>query len=196
MTLKVEPAQPPRAGESLPRYAPRLTLPAMPFLPGSGHPRPAPYAPPTEERAWPELPLHRDRAFREGVDLYHYGCWWEAHERWEAPWRRSSHPDPAYPLLRGMILLAASHLKHVVAQPAGASRLLERSQAQLGLALGRMQDRLTADARTDLAGIEVARLLAAVGAWAARASAVAWPESAAGRREAVLAELPLIVLRD
>ncbi len=196
MTRTVVPAQPPRAGGSLPRYAPWLALPGVPFLPGSGQRRPAPYAPPMAERAWPDFPLHRDRSFREGVDLYHHGCWWEAHERWEAPWRRSSRPDPAYPLLRGMILLAASHLKHVVAQPAGAMRLLERALAQLERSLAQMPVPSVGGSGPALAGIEVAGLLAGAGAWAARASALAWPASADGRRAAVLAELPLIVLRE
>jgi hypothetical protein len=145
--------------------------------------------------------LHRDPACREGVDLYHHGCWWEAHERWEVPWRRSSGLDPAHSLLRGLIFLTASHVQHVVAQPRGAGRLLERSLAHLERtpAVGAL--RQTSECRrkrvpTDLAGIDWAGLLAGVRRWAMRAPAVAWPDSPEGRRMILLAELPRIGMRE
>jgi len=180
-----------------PRYAPGLVLPAAPFLPGSGMPRPAPYLPPPDAPGWPDLPLHRDPAFREGVDLYHHGYWWEAHERWEAPWRRAPRADPAHALLRGAILLAASHLKRVQGRPDGAARLLERSLTHLERAARAElleQRPPAAGAALNGTGLDVAGLLAAVRAWSARQPALAWPADPAARRAALLEGLPRLWL--
>lgn len=183
----------PSAGPPFPpRYAPGLLVPARPFLPGRGMERPAPYVPAPCAPGWPGVPLHRDAAFREGVDLYHLGYWWEAHERWEAPWRRATRSDPAHALLRGTILLAASHLKRVLGQPEGAARLLERSLAHLERAAGAG----LAEKRPALPGasLDVGALLAAVRAWSASQPDLVWPATERTRRVALLERMPRILL--
>jgi hypothetical protein len=179
------------------RYAADLAPPAAPFLPGGGRPRPAPFVPPPGVPGWPVVPLHRDPAFREGVDLYHLGYWWEAHERWEATWRRAPRPDPVHALLRGAILLAASHLKRVQGRPDGAARLLERSLTHLERAARAelVEKQPPADgAALSGTGLDVAGLLAAVRAWSARQPALAWPTDPAGRRAALLEGMPRLWL--
>ena len=44
-----------------------------------------------------------------GIDLFHAGYYWEAHEQWEAVWNAS--PEPLSSLAQGLIKLAAAGVK-------------------------------------------------------------------------------------
>ena len=99
-----------------PRYGPDETFPPYRHVPGrtphpvrdpDGHAHGAPEEPvrPLPPERWRE-----DAAFLRGVDLYHAGYLWEAHEAWEGIWR-AAPPGPQRELLRGLIQLAAELLK-------------------------------------------------------------------------------------
>jgi len=92
-----------------PRRCPKLRLPKIRFIPGH-HPRP------TESFA----------GFDEGVDLYHEGYLWEAHEAWETEFKG---PDREF--IQGLIQLAAMLLKSHVGNEEGVRKLYERSRAKL-----------------------------------------------------------------
>jgi hypothetical protein len=146
------------------RYAPGLPLPAQPFRPGTGQPRPVlptPAAPGTPSATAPltlpgDLSAPDVLAFRYGVDLYNAGCCWEAHEAWEALWRRAARGSALACLLQGLILLAAARLKD--AQPRGQRRLARRARERLREALGQTP-------RPDPLGLPLAELVTAVEAW-------------------------------
>jgi len=46
-----------------------------------------------------------------GIDLYHAGYFWEAHEAWEGPWKRAEPDSIEYNLLQALILNTAAQLK-------------------------------------------------------------------------------------
>lgn len=69
--------------------------------------------------------------YRWGVDLYNYGFYWEAHESWEALWRRAPRGTLAHAFLQGLIQCAAAALKARVNQPAACRSLGERGLAKL-----------------------------------------------------------------
>jgi len=92
-----------------PRRCPELVLPAERFIPGR-RPRP------TEAHA----------GFDAGVDLYHQGYLWEAHEAWEAEFKG---PDCVF--VQGLIQLAAMLLKSHVGNEAGVRKLYAKSRAIL-----------------------------------------------------------------
>jgi hypothetical protein len=95
-----------------PRKAPGLRLPAYRYIPGR-HPRPA-------EATY-------DDPFAAGVDLYHSGYLWEAHEAWEVVYR--SGRDRAY--VQGLIQMAAMLLKAHMGNEVGVARLYAKARANL-----------------------------------------------------------------
>ena len=58
-----------------------------------------------------------DNAFNAGVDLYHLGYLWEAHEAWEAEFHANS--GAARELAQGLIQLAAAMIKVHIGNEAG-----------------------------------------------------------------------------
>lgn len=121
-----------------PRLIPQLALPARAYVPGAGVPRPV-------------LPIARALAaddaaergfspalFAYGADLLRAGFCWEAHECWEALWRREEAGNPRRLLLQGLILLAAAEVKSRQGLAHGAARLRKRGLLALerGLAGG------------------------------------------------------------
>ncbi len=101
-----------------PRYGPPGPLPSRAFVPGRT-PRP-PDAP----------PLPPDQAFLRGIDLYHAGFLWEAHEQWESVWRASSDPVQR-DFLQGLVQIAASVLKARSKNARGAAKLARRAREHL-----------------------------------------------------------------
>ena len=93
-----------------PRLAPERPLPARRFVPGHT-PRP------TEEL---------EPGFRFGIDLYHAGFLWEAHEAWEGVWKESRDP-----LIQGLIQMAASLLKRHLGNERGGRKLADRARLNL-----------------------------------------------------------------
>lgn len=67
--------------------------------------------------------------FAAGVDLYHQGFLWEAHEAWEAVYRAVSGDDRER--VQGLIQLAAALIKVHVGNEAGVQKLYRKSRARL-----------------------------------------------------------------
>jgi hypothetical protein len=129
-----------------PRQRPSRPFPPRAFVPGTGA-RPQRDAAP----APPHVPAERwdeDDEYLFGVDLYHAGFFWEAHEAWEGIWKAS--PDPTQrEFLQGLIQLAASALKG----GRGGRTLEARSRARLAR---------VAAAHAVYMGLDVRALLSAV----------------------------------
>jgi len=136
-----------------PRLAPARPFPRSAYLPGrSARPPARAIGPAREEVAF-------------GVDLYHAGYFWEAHEAWEGPWKRTRSPARKA-LLQGLIQLAAALLKLRLREARGAHRLLHRARRRL------------CDARAlrrRCLGLDVAALLGDVEALARRPALAAAP---------------------
>jgi predicted metal-dependent hydrolase len=93
-----------------PRLAPERPLPGHRFVPGHT-PRPTEALEP---------------GFEFGIDLYHAGYLWEAHEAWEGVWKESRDP-----LVQGLIQMAASLLKRHLGNDRGARKLADRARSNL-----------------------------------------------------------------
>jgi hypothetical protein len=133
--VKIPPALPDAGHPSWPRYWPEPSLPASPFIPGIS---------PRSERqtinicedlgVFAERPLTAENWPRHGpylfgVDLFNHGFWWEAHERWEKPWRCGDLLQR--PFLQGLIQLAASFLKWRVGNARGQEGLRSKGLRNL-----------------------------------------------------------------
>ncbi|MCK6458600.1 MAG: DUF309 domain-containing protein [Planctomycetes bacterium] len=106
-----------------PRYGPRSPLPSRAFVPGET-PRP------------PEAPTRPpDEAFLCGIDLYHAGYLWEAHEQWESVWRATGDPERR-DFLQGLVQIAASVLKTRMGNARGAAKLARRAREHLARVKG------------------------------------------------------------
>jgi predicted metal-dependent hydrolase len=75
-------------------------------------------------------PLPPEQAFLRGIDLYHAGFLWEAHEQWESVWRVSSDPMERE-FLQGLVQIAASLLKARSGNARGAAKLARRAREHL-----------------------------------------------------------------
>lgn len=117
---------------------PRLTSRALPevrFVPGRGR-RPEPQsAVAADELAY-------------GIDLFHHGFLWEAHEAWEGLWRAAPRGSTLAHGLRGLIQCAAGALKAETDRPQGLVRLAAKAQRELALAGAELE---VAGLRIDLA---------------------------------------------
>jgi hypothetical protein len=126
--------EPPAPWPGAPRYAPELPFPAYRFVSGlHPHPRRDPdgslfgapeYAPGLPPEHWAQ-----DTSFLFGVDLYHAGYLWEAHEAWEAVF--FSEPTPIQKeLIQALIQLAAALLTAHLGRTGGvrflAGRVVEK----------------------------------------------------------------------
>ncbi len=135
-----------------PRRLPDLSFPAYRHRPGitphprrdpagHSHGRPEPSSPPLGE-IWRE-----HRAWLAGIDLFHHGYWWEAHEWWEAAWRATQEPSRRH-LLQGLIQVAAALLKWDTGNPQGRDKLWRRAR-----------EHLTTLGDTSVAGMDAAGLV-------------------------------------
>jgi len=97
-----------------------MALPPYRFRPGVD-PRPG------------EGHLSYDEPFEAGVDLYHQGYLWEAHEAWEEAYHRGRDRD----FLKGLIQLAAGLLKSHLGNERGLRKLFARSRGYLEKARSR-----------------------------------------------------------
>lgn len=100
-----------------PRCCPQLAMPSYRYLPGKNlHP------------GENHLPTFTDQeALRYGIDLYHGGYFYEAHEAWESLWLHLPKGDLQRALLHGLIQLTAAMLKLELRQWAPAQRLSRRA---------------------------------------------------------------------
>jgi len=119
--------------KGVPRYS-NLPLPPYRFIP-----RLAPH--PTRDPAGHSHgragePDAGEAGFRHGVDLYNCGCWWEAHEAWEAVWL-AAHDNPArHAAMQGLIQVANAHLKLEQANARAVIRLRGKYSALFNAAAG------------------------------------------------------------
>jgi hypothetical protein len=63
-----------------------------------------------------------------GIDLFNGGCYWEAHETWEALWHAAGRVGPTADFLKGLIKLAAAGVKLREGRPAGLRRHADRAR--------------------------------------------------------------------
>ena len=99
----------------------RLTgraLPEAAFLPGRG-----------QREAPTFVPAENDLAF--GIDLFHHGFLWEAHEVWERSWREARAGSATAHALRGLIQAAAAMLQGELGRPVGLASLAAKAELEL-----------------------------------------------------------------
>ena len=122
-------------------------------------------------------PERRHALVREGVDLFHAGAFFAAHEAWEEVWR-STTPEPR-DLFQGLVQLAAAfHHLQAHQRPDVALRVLGKARRRL--------ERVPADAeRLDVVGL--LRQLEAWEGWLGRPEdeppptpRLAWVDAAGG----------------
>jgi hypothetical protein len=80
-------------------------------------------------------PLAPEDAFLRGIDLYHAGFLWEAHEQWESVWRATEDPERR-DFLQGLVQIAASVLKSRMGNARGAKKLAGRAREHLARVRG------------------------------------------------------------
>jgi hypothetical protein len=112
-----------------PRYGPDIPFPPYRFVSGL-HPHPVRDPKGHSYGGGETEDLLPDDAFKRGIDLYHAGYLWEAHEAWEGIWKTSSDPVQK-DFLQGLIQLAASLLKRHVGEERGAQRLAAAARERL-----------------------------------------------------------------
>ena len=124
----------PREGEPrpawrhAPRHVPQVDFPAYRHVPGvTPHPERdekghsyglhASKVPALSPENW-----RQHRAYLLGIDLYHQGYFWEAHEAWEGPWREADPDSLDANLLQALILNSAAQLKIHMGNADGARK--------------------------------------------------------------------------
>jgi hypothetical protein len=75
-------------------------------------------------------PLPPADAFLRGIDLYHAGYLWEAHEQWESVWRVSGDAEQRE-FLQGLVQIAAAVLKGRSGNGRGAKKLATKAREHL-----------------------------------------------------------------
>lgn len=153
------------------RFVPHRELPAHAFVPGRTA-RPPRRAHGAERELAAALPPERwreDEDYLFGVDLYHAGFYWEAHEAWERPWLASGDERQRL-CLQALIQLAAACLKLEMDEPSGAAKLARTAS-----------DKLRALGPGEFMGLAPKELASAIDAFFAGS-----PANAAGRPALVL----------
>ncbi|MEM8885982.1 MAG: DUF309 domain-containing protein [Planctomycetota bacterium] len=121
-----------------PRRVPGLRLPPYRFLPGV-HARPG------------HDHVQMADPFDSGVDLYHLGYLWEAHEAWEAVFREVDGAERHF--IQGLVQIAAAGIKRHLGNERGVDKLVAKSCAHLE------------QARPRCYGVDVSDLIAQLEAW-------------------------------
>jgi hypothetical protein len=137
-----------------PLYGPDLPFPPYRFVSGL-HPHPVRDPKGHSYGQAGKEDLVPDDAFRRGIDLYHAGYLWEAHEAWEGLWKASTDPVDR-DFLQGLIQLAAALIKAHEGHTRGAQRLAHAA---------RVRFTRVAAAHNRYRGLDVAALLAFDGRW-------------------------------
>lgn len=118
------------------RRRPEIPFPPHRYLPGRG---PHPTKHPDGHGGYPAAALAPpgseafDAAHDYGVDLFHHGYYWEAHEVWETLWHQVPRDTPLAWILQALIQGAARQIKCTQGFVAAAERLA----ASLGTLLER-----------------------------------------------------------
>ncbi|MHC4958354.1 MAG: DUF309 domain-containing protein [Planctomycetota bacterium] len=106
------------------RWAPDMQFPPYAYLPGGPHPHPG---------RDPAGHGFHATTFEEGVDLFHAGFLWEAHEAWEGLWRAATTPERR-DFYQGLIQLAAALIQVRIGHERGAAKLLAAVKERLARA--------------------------------------------------------------
>jgi hypothetical protein len=174
------------------RYTDR-PFPAYAFQPGrtphpitdpKGHSYRPPGSPPPPKAVFRDPEHWRESPeYLFGCDLYNHGYWWEAHEAWEGLWQLTDKSHVQGRFLKGLIQVAAAHLKLAVGKSRAACRLQAKADAHLRFVLDQT-------ASGTFMGLRLDRWIEAVDeyCWHVRADAFAPPAHDA-------ATFPYIVLR-
>lgn len=115
------------------RLEPARPLPPYTYVPGRApHPKSDPEGHAYGLEVPPLAPFDPTRLeaspdFRYGVDLFHAGYYWEAHEVWESLWHAVGRAGPPADLLQGLIKLAAAGVKVLEGVPNGVARHARRA---------------------------------------------------------------------
>ncbi len=140
-----------------PRLCPQRTLPAHRYVPGLS-PRPALPLFRAESTPPGTLPIGDaallDDALPLGIDLYHHGYFWEAHEVWEGLWRRFGRNTTNGMLVQALIYLAAAQIK----ANAGIMRGAIRHGSRASETLCRLRDSRCCDHDGRLLGVNLVDL--------------------------------------
>jgi len=116
-----------------PRFGPEVPFPPYRF---AGRGRPHPVRDPAGHSYRAVEPKWSDaERFLRGVDLFHAGYLWEAHEAWEVLWK-AARQDSAKAFYQGLILVAACLLKAQLGNRRGTARLARAAGLRLGEAGG------------------------------------------------------------
>ena len=143
-----------------PRLVPNAPFPRYRFIGGvHPHPRTSPagslYGQPPYPAGLPAASWRDDRSWLLGIDLYHAGYLWEAHEAWEACFFASSDP-PHRALVQALIQLAAALIQEHKERPRGVEILVAAVRTKLGRVLAAVPE------GGRLAGLDPRSLLADV----------------------------------
>jgi hypothetical protein len=143
-----------------PRLVPDEPLPAYRFLGGlHPHPRTHPagslFGRPQPAPGLPAARWREDRSFLFGIDLYHQGFLWEAHEQWEACYFASADATHRA-LVQALIQLAAALIQEHKGKARGVAILVGAVRTKLARVVAATPD------GGRLAGIDPRRLLADV----------------------------------
>lgn len=135
-----------------------LSLPVAPFVPGQSSPRArsrsraylaarlaGAWSEPFDPEGWRE-----NLAWRLGLDLFHAGFFWEAHEAWEPLWRRCPPHTAERALLRGLLQWAASGVQLAAGRMEAARRTAEKTLVTIAA--------LQASGTVVCLGVDVSRL--------------------------------------
>jgi hypothetical protein len=121
-----------------PDYAFRPGRTPHPFTDPKGHSYRPPGSPPPPRAVLRDPQQWRDSPeYLFGCDLYNHGYWWEAHEAWESLWQLTDKADVQGRFLKGLIQVAAAHLKLALGKPRPARRLQAKAETHLRFVLDR-----------------------------------------------------------
>lgn len=98
------------------RYWPKRPFPPYRYVPGlnphpTAHPRGHSWGREEIRSYRPPANWHENAAYLYGIDLYHQGFLWEAHECWEGLWRLVERQSAEGLFLQSLILNAAAQFK-------------------------------------------------------------------------------------
>jgi len=140
------------------RFVPDRPFPPYAFVPGvNPHPVRDPKghafgAPEGEVALRAPDQWQADEEYLFGVDLYHAGYFWEAHEVWEGLWKASADSTQR-DFLQGLIQVAAAALKVRMNEPGGARKLRDRARERFERVAAAQRPRAT------YMGVDAAKLL-------------------------------------
>lgn len=97
-----------------------------------------------------------NRLYLRGIDLYHQGYFWEAHEVWEQLWKLVDRHSAEGQFLQGLILLSAARIKHNVRSAAGVRKTSWLAYRRLQAAL----EKDPCDSEGRFMGLDLADLIA------------------------------------